>query len=357
MKKNIILTGGGTAGHVMPNIALFEDLAQNGWNIHYIGSYDGIEQQLITAQKVPYHGIASGKLRRYFSLKNFTDPFKVLWGLAQAFFIVRCLKPQVIFSKGGFVTLPVVIAGYLNRVPVIIHESDLTPGLANRLGFRFASKIALTFEASHLPEKLKGKKVTTGLPIRKELLEGNAERGLSLCGLDNSKPCILFIGGSLGASKLNQQVRAALPELLKHYHIIHICGQGKLNVSIKDKNYYQLEFAKEILPDLFAASDVIVSRAGANSIYEILMLQKPHVFIPLSARVSRGDQVENAAYFERQGISTILDDDHLNAEKLVAAIGKVYIQRDQIKRKMQALALTESNIKTIALIESLTRAQ
>lgn len=350
--KTIILTGGGTAGHVMPNIALLDDLVKHNWNIHYIGSYEGIEHQLISDLKIPYHGISSGKLRRYFSLKNFIDPFKVFWGLIQAIFIVRRLKPQVIFSKGGFVTLPVVIAGFLNRVPVVIHESDFSPGLANRLSFPFANKIALSFDTTVLNTKWQSKTVPTGLPVRKVLISGNRERGLNFCGFENNKPCVLVIGGSLGSINLNTQLRESLQKLLNKFNVIHICGKGKTDATYTYPGYYQLEFAHEILPDLYAASDVIVSRAGANSVYEIMMLQKPNILIPLSARASRGDQIENAAYFKNKGVTTILDDDSLTVTQFIDAINDVYARREEIIAKIKALRLAETNTRTIRLIES-----
>ena len=223
--KRIILTGGGTAGHVTPNIALIPKLRELGYDIQYIGSYNGIEKELIEPFGIPYHGISSGKLRRYFSLQNFTDPFRVIKGFGEARKLIKSLKPDVIFSKGGFVSVPVVLAGKRCKVPVIIHESDMTPGLANKLAIPSAVKVCCNFPETldALPE---GKAVLTGSPIRQELLTGDKDAARKMCGFTDEKPVILVIGGSLGAVAVNEAVRAALPELLKQFQIIHLCGKG-----------------------------------------------------------------------------------------------------------------------------------
>ena len=289
--KRIILTGGGTAGHVTPNIALIPKLRELGYDIQYIGSYNGIEKELIEPFGIPYHGISSGKLRRYFSLQNFTDPFRVIKGFGEARKLIKGLKPDVIFSKGGFVSVPVVLAGKRCKVPVIIHESDMTPGLANKLAIPSAVKVCCNFPETldALPE---GKAVLTGSPIRQELLTGDKDAARKMCGFTDEKPVILVIGGSLGAVAVNEAVRAALPELLKQFQIIHLCGKGKVDHSLKEiKGYCQFEYIKNELRDLFALADVVISRAGANAICELLALRKPNLLIPLSARASRGDQI------------------------------------------------------------------
>lgn len=227
--KRIILTGGGTAGHVTPNIALIPKLRELGYDIQYIGSYNGIEKELIEPFGIPYHGISSGKLRRYFSLQNFTDPFRVIKGFGEARKLIKSLKPDVIFSKGGFVSVPVVLAGKRCKVPVIIHESDMTPGLANKLAIPSAVKVCCNFPETldALPE---GKSVLTGSPIRQELLTGDKDAARKMCGFTDEKPVILVIGGSLGAVAVNEAVRAALPELLKQFQIIHLCGKERLMI-------------------------------------------------------------------------------------------------------------------------------
>ena len=350
--KRIILTGGGTAGHVTPNIALLPRLRELQYDIHYIGSYNGIEKELIAKQQIPYHGISSGKLRRYFSLKNFTDPFRVLKGFNEANHLIKTLKPDVIFSKGGFVSVPVVIAGKRNHIPVIIHESDMTPGLANRISIPSAYKVCCNF-----PETLKAlpedKAVLTGSPIRQELLTGDPEKARAFCGFRDNKPVILVIGGSLGATAVNQAVRAILPELLKEFQVIHLCGKGKLDTSLSNlEGYVQFEYIQDELRHLFALSDIVISRAGANAICELLALQKPNILIPLSASASRGDQILNARSFERQGFSKVLEEETLTDELLLKSIRELYENRRQYVTAMQRSA-QQSPIETIIqLIES-----
>ncbi|MBO5461098.1 MAG: undecaprenyldiphospho-muramoylpentapeptide beta-N-acetylglucosaminyltransferase [Ruminococcus sp.] len=325
--KRIILTGGGTAGHVTPNIALLPFLREAGYDVQYIGSYNGIEKELIEPFGVPYHGIATGKLRRYFSVQNFTDPFRVLKGIGEARKLIRDLKPDVIFSKGGFVSVPVVLAGKKNNVPVIIHESDMTPGLANKLSFPSATKVCCNFPETiaHLPED---KAVLTGSPIRQELLTGDKAAALEFCGFTDEKPVILVIGGSLGAIAVNNAVRAALPELLEQFQIVHLCGKGKVDDTLNDiPGYKQFEYIKEELRDIFAMTDIVISRAGANAICELLALRKPNILIPLSANASRGDQILNARSFERQGFSIVLEEEEVTKESLLEAVHKLFENR------------------------------
>ena len=274
--KQIILTGGGTAGHVTPNIALLPSLAQAGYKVSYIGSYNGIEKQLIEDLGIPYYGISSGKLRRYKSLKNLSDPFRVLAGYFQSRRLIKKLKPDIVFSKGGFVSVPVVLAAAHKHIPVIIHESDMTPGLANRIAMKSASKICCNFPETlkYLPEN---KAVLTGSPIRHELLLGNKFAGLKLCGFNTSKPIILVVGGSTGAVKVNNAVREILPELLKRFQVVHLCGKGKTDNSLNNiPGYIQFEYISKEMRDLFAMSDLVISRAGANAICELLALRKPN---------------------------------------------------------------------------------
>ena len=327
--KRIILTGGGTAGHVTPNIALLPRLKELQYDIHYIGSYNGIEKELIEQFGIPYHGIATGKLRRYFSVQNFTDPFRVLKGLGDARKLVKILKPDVIFSKGGFVSVPVVLAGKSCHVPSIIHESDMTPGLANKLSFSAATKICCNFPETlrYLPE---GKAVLTGSPIRQELLTGDKFKAREFLGFTSDKPVILIIGGSLGAVAVNNAVRAILPQLLKKYQVIHLCGKGRLDPTLNHLDgYMQYEYIKDELKDLFAMADVVISRAGANAICELLALHKPNILIPLPASASRGDQILNARSFERQGFSVVLEEETMTNESLLATVDQVYENRQK----------------------------
>lgn len=327
--KKIIMTGGGTAGHVTPNIALIPELQKRGYSIYYIGSKNGIEKKLIEECGIPYYGISSGKLRRYFDLKNFTDPVRIVKGYAEAKSIIRKIKPDIVFSKGGFVTVPVVLAADKRRVPCVIHESDMSPGLANRICIPHAKKVCTNF-----PEAAKAipgdKTVITGTPIRKELFAGNKIAGLDYCGFTANKPVLLIIGGSLGAASVNTAVRDALPQLLTRYQIIHLCGAGKLDPSLNDtEGYVQYEYVKNELSDMFAAADIVVSRAGANAICELLALKKPNILIPLSEAVSRGDQVLNARSFENQGYSVVLSEDELSTYSLITAVDELYDNRQQ----------------------------
>ena len=341
--KKIILTGGGTAGHVTPNIALIPELKKRGYEIHYIGSYTGIEKQLIEEDKsIKYYGISSGKLRRYFDVKNFTDPFRVLKGFQEAKAIIKDIKPDVVFSKGGFVTVPVVIAADKCKVPCIIHESDMTPGLANKICIPHAVKVCTNF-----PEAANGighdKAVVTGTPIRKEMFSGNKIAGLDFLGFTANKPVLMVVGGSLGAAAINVLIRDALPDLLTKYQVVHLCGKGKVDESLKDvEGYRQFEYIKKEMADLMAAADLIVSRAGANAICEILALNKPNLLIPLPAASSRGDQELNAESFERQGFSRVTKEEELTTSRLIEEIDALYAERDTYIQKMKENSQADS---------------
>lgn len=322
-RYKIIMTGGGSAGHVTPNIALMPTLRSKGFEIKYIGSKTGIEKEIIEGEQIPYFSISSGKLRRYFDVKNFSDPFKVIKGIFDARRILEKEKPDVVFSKGGFVTVPVVIAAHMKKIPVVSHESDMTPGLANKLASPFCSKLCVTF-----PESLKfikdNKGVVTGTPIREAILKGNKAKGIKLCGFNEDKPIMLIVGGSLGSKFLNDTIRGILNDVLKSMNIIHICGKGNVEEGLKNiKGYKQFEYISEEMPDIFAAADFIISRAGANSIFEILALKKPNILIPLSRNASRGDQILNAKSFEKSGFSIVIEEENLNKELLLDSILKL----------------------------------
>ena len=354
--KRIILTGGGTAGHVTPNIALLPRLKELNYDVHYIGSYNGIEKELIEQFGIPYHGISTGKLRRYFSLQNFTDPFRVIKGLDEARKLVKILKPDVIFSKGGFVSVPVVLAGKSRKVPTIIHESDMTPGLANKISLSSATKVCCNFPETleHLPE---GKAVLTGSPIRQELLSGDKFKAREFLHFTSDKPVIMIVGGSLGAVAVNNAVRAILPELLKKYQVIHLCGKGKVDESLLNiEGYAQFEYIRDELKDLFAITDIVISRAGANAICELLALHKPNLLIPLSANASRGDQILNARSFERQGFSMVLEEEELNNELLLDTIRTLYEKKDSYISAMKQSSQQDSINTIIDLIENAAKA-
>lgn len=349
--KKIVLTGGGTAGHVTPNIALMPRLKELGYEIYYIGSYDGIEKKLIEEMGIPYYGISSGKLRRYFDWKNFTDPFRVLKGFAEAKKLLKKLKPDVVFSKGGFVTVPVVQAAKQCHIPTIIHESDMTPGLANKLAIPAATKVCCNFPETvkYLPE---GKAVLSGSPIRQELLRGNKLAALKFCNFTSDKPVLMIIGGSLGSVAVNTAIRNILPELMKTFQVIHLCGQGNLDETlVGTEGYVQYEYIKQELADLFALADVVVSRAGANAICEILALRKPNLLIPLSAAASRGDQILNAASFKQQGFSLVLQEEEITNELLLSTIMDLYKNRNSFIETMEKSGQSDAIAVITKLIE------
>ncbi len=351
MEKKIILTGGGSAGHVTPNLALLPQLLAEGIEVHYIGTADGIERTILSERKdVTYHIISSGKLRRYFSWKNFTDPFRVMRGLFQARRVMREVKPAAVFSKGGFVSVPVVIAAHGKHIPVVTHESDYTPGLANKINAKFADKICVTFEDTLAHVGAKG--VHTGTPIRPELYQGDKERGLAFLGFDDKKPVLLIMGGSLGASVVNDAVRAALPKLLISYDIVHLCGKGKVEERLNQPGYRQFEYVNEELPDVLAATDVVVSRAGANAVFEFLALSKPALLIPLPRSASRGDQILNAGYFARKGFAMVLEQESLTPETLLDAVNDLYDRRLSFIATMSAEPLADGTDEVLAVIRN-----
>ena len=348
--KTIILTGGGTAGHVTPNIALIPYLKAEGWDIKYIGSENGIERSLIEKEGIPYFAVSSGKLRRYFSKENFKDVFKVTKGIKEAKDLISKLKPDLVFSKGGFVAVPVILGAKANKVPVICHESDITPGLANKIAMPFAKTVCTTF-----PETVKyikkGKGINTGTPIRDMLFTGSKEQGMEICGFKNNKPTLLMMGGSLGSVKINTVLRKDLDKILEKYNLIHICGKGNFDISLMGKECYaQFEFLSDDLPHIFAAADMVISRAGSNSISEFLALKKPALLIPLSANASRGDQILNAESFKKQGFSLVLKEEDMTEETLLSSIEKLYAKKDTLIKNMSKSHLSNGVEEVMKII-------
>ncbi len=351
MSKKIILTGGGTAGHVTPNMALIPKLQELDYEIVYMGSYDGIEKKLMEDFDIPYYGIATGKFRRYFDPKNFSDPFRVIKGMAEARKYLKEIKPDVLFSKGGFVSVPVVRAAYSLGIPCIIHESDMTPGLANKLCIPVAKKVCCNFPEtfSFLPAN---KAVLTGSPIRQELTTGSKEAAYQLCGFDSSKPVIMVVGGSLGSAAVNQAVRDVLPELLKDFQVVHLCGKEKVdNLLLTTPGYKQFEYIKSEMKDIFAMADIVISRAGANAISELLALRKPNILIPLPSTSSRGDQILNAKSFESQCFSIVIDEDDLTSKVLLEKIQELYCNRQTYIDAMSKSKQRDAIGTIIGLIE------
>ncbi len=355
--RTIVLTGGGTAGHVIPNLALLPLLAAEGWRAEYVGSGAGIEKKLVAEAGLPFHGIASGKLRRYFDRKNFTDPFRVVLGALQAWSLLGRIRPRLVFSKGGFVAVPVVLAARLRGIPVVIHESDLTPGLSNRLAIPFARAVCVSFRETlrHLPE---GKAVHTGAPIRAELFRGSREKGEAFLGLaapgpgaqsggasgaesqgpgPKGRPLLLIMGGSLGSRNLNAAVRAALPGLSARYRIAHLCGKGGIDPRLEGRpGYRQLEYVSSEMPDVLAAADLVLSRAGSNAIFEFLALQKPNLLVPLPLTASRGDQILNAKAFAAEGFSRVLAEEEIGPGSLELELAQLQAQADKYREAMRA---------------------
>ena len=339
-KYKIIMTGGGTAGHVTPNIALIPSLEKKGFEVKYIGSKNGIEKEIIKKNNIPYYEISSGKLRRYFDVKNFSDPFKVIKGIFEAKRILSKEKPDVIFSKGGFVAVPVVIAASMKRIPVVAHESDITPGLANKLSSPFCDKLCVTFRES-LKYVKDNKGVLTGSPIREEIFKGSRVKGLEICGFKNDKEVLFIMGGSLGSKVINDVIRENLDELLTKFNIIHICGKGNIDKSLENTHgYNQFEYVNEELPHFMMAADYIVSRAGTNSIFEFLALKKPTLLIPLSRKASRGDQILNANSFEKEGYALVLEEEYINKETFINKIDELVSKKDRL-----ILNMTKGNNK------------
>ncbi len=345
------MTGGGTAGHVTPNIALLSGLRERNYEIHYAGTYTGIEYELINREKISFHCLSAGKLRRYFDLKNLTDLFRISAGFLQSLLLIARIRPDIIFSKGGFVSCPVVWAGWIFRIPVIIHESDITPGLANRLSMPFARKICYSFPetASHIGNK----GVQTGIPIRQTLFEGSASEGRRICNFNNDKPNLLVIGGSLGSQIINAVIRESLPPLVEKFNVCHICGKG--NLSKEHQNYQQFEYVSTELSHLFAMADIIVSRSGATTLFELLTLRKPALLIPLAANASRGDQILNARSFERQGFSKVLLQENLNKETLVISLSTVLDNRKEMIEAMERSPISNGVLAVLKEIDANVR--
>lgn len=337
MHKRIVLTGGGTAGHAIPNIALLPALREAGFtDIRYIGSKQGIEKELAQSAGLPYYGIHSGKLRRYFDWKNFTDPFKIMAGFTEARRILKKHRPDIIFSKGGFVCVPVIYAAASLKIPVVIHESDYTPGLANKLAMKKAQAICTTF-AETLRFLPASKAVHTGSPIRPAILNGDAAKGRDFLRLHSGQPILLVTGGSLGSSSINTLIRRHLDTLLHDFEVVHLCGKGHLDASLNDcRGYHQYEYLDEQMADVLAASDYVISRAGSNTICELLALHKPHLLIPLSKKASRGDQLLNAASFEKQGYSLVLDEDEMTDDDFLNTLRRLQDEKEQLIAAMKA---------------------
>lgn len=352
--RRIVLTGGGTGGHVTPHLALLPQLLARGYDVHFIGTGKGMERELMSCPQVTYHVVSSGKLRRYFDWRNFTDPFRVLAGIVQSAALIRVLRPDVCFSKGGFVSVPVVIGSWMLRVPVLCHESDLTPGLANRICACFSRRVATSFPDC---ARMLGKKgVHTGTPLRPDLFSGNRKRGLSLAGFDGSKPVLLMMGGSQGAKSVNAALRGALDAITQDMDVLHLCGEGNLDASLSGRQgYFQAEFLRGSLPDALACADLVLSRAGSNALSEFEALRIPMLLVPLPHSASRGDQIENAERFRQRGLAHVLPQEELNPQTLAAAIRKLWAQLDEARSALNANAAADGTAAVLSLIEEVQK--
>lgn len=353
---HLLCTGGGTAGHVLPAVPVIERALAAGWQVTYVGSRSGLESGLLAELPIRYHGISAGKLRRYFSWDNVRDAARVLRAMVEAFLLLRRLRPDLVFSKGGFVSFPVVFAAGLLRIPVLAHESDLSPGLANRLALPFVTTLALTFPSAGPPTAggFRGRTVVAGTPLRPALLTGDAARGRAWLGVHDERPLLLVTGGSLGADRLNRAVLDALPELLARYAVVHVCGPGK-RPDIAAAGYYPYEYIREPWGDVLAAADLVVSRAGANTLFELLALRKPVLLVPLSRRASRGDQIENAAWASRAGYCHVLDDDALGPDALASALAGLWADRQALAVSLAAFQCPDAVAILWSELQRLTR--
>ena len=348
-----VVTGGGSAGHVIPALPVIEALQGKGWEVSFIGSDSGLEERLVTPLGTPFFSVRTGKLRRYFSLANVTDALRIPLGVLQAFLILGRLKPHVVFSKGGFVAFPVVFAAWLRRIPVVAHESDLTPGLANRLSLPFVATLCVSFEGTRVAAR---RVVHSGTPIRDALLNGNADRGFDAAGLPGDRPMLVVVGGSLGAQRLNQVTRAALPGLTETFEVLHVCGAGHLDPEFESTTgYVQREFVSDGWGDILATAALVVSRSGANALHELLTLGKPNLLVPLPTTASRGDQIDNAAYAAERGYSTVLPEADLTPETLVAAARAVLDALEAWRTRLAEFEAPDATDLIVAELETAAR--
>ena len=329
MAKKIVLTGGGTLGHVTPHLALIPHLRERGYEIHYIGTENGMEAGRMRAEPgVIYHAVKGGKLRRYHSWQNFTDPFRVIAGAFQSARLMGQIRPDVVFSKGGFVAVPVVFGAWLHRVPVLCHESDLTPGLANRLCRPFAKRFATTFP--ECAEKLGKKAEMTGTPLRPELFRGSREKGLDLFGFSGEKPVLLMMGGSSGAQAVNEALRAGLDRIAAHFDVAHICGKGNL------------------MPEL-------EGRAGANALCEFQHLGRPMLLVPYPMKASRGDQILNARSLQKRGLCHVLMQEDLTPESLADALEETWADRERLEKALRDAPPADGTERVLEMIEEIQK--
>ena len=339
--KTLILTGGGSAGHVVPNIALLPALREK-FNLVYIGS-DGIERELMKGRGVPYYTVHCTKLVRGSVLKNAAMPFRFLKSVSEAKKALAAAGADIVFSKGGYVALPVVIAAKKLHIPVLTHESDLTPGLANKLIARRCRAVLTSFPDT---AKLFKNGACTGAPIRAELLRGDRTEALRKYGFSGRKPVLLLFGGGSGSLALNRAAEAALPEILQAFDFLHI--RGKHAGAERREGYVPLEYEAD-MASAYAAADYVVARAGSNTVFELLALKKPALLVPLENKRSRGDQLQNAQYFEKRGLCRVLREADLSPRALLGGLRALEAD-SPLKQNLAAAPFSAGNGTIVAKI-------
>lgn len=330
--KKIVFTGGGTVGHVTLNLLLIPKFIADGWEVHYIGDKRGIEHEQLVASGLPitFHSIATGKLRRYFSWENVRDVFKVGWGILQSFLILARLRPQLLFSKGGFVSVPPVIAAKLLGKPVFIHESDLSLGLANKIAYKFATTMYTTFEQEQALTKAKHIGAVTKVRPKTEFMPDLIKQVEAQ--FDPNLPTVLFVGGSAGAKIFNDFISNYQKDLTQNYNIINLSGDKRLNEL--SKNLYRIDYVTTLYQPLLELADLVVTRGGSNTLFELLAMQKLHLIIPLGKKASRGDQLENAAYFNQKGYAPSLSEEDFDLATFDASLKQVLANKDNYLASM-----------------------
>ena len=348
---HLLVVGGGSAGHVIPAIPLIQLLLERGDEVSFVGTTSGLEESLVGHLNVRYQSIQAGKLRRYFSWENFVDILRVLVGVCQALGLLIKNRPDVVFSKGGFVSFPVVFAAWILRIPVLAHESDLSPGLANKLVMPFVATLSTSFKETQISRR-NLRVVHVGTPIRDELINGEAQAGLTSLGFAGDKPLLLIVGGSLGADYLNQVIWQVVAQLTEQFNICHVCGAGKSS-QLKLPGYVELEYVSVGWGDILAAADVVISRAGANSLFELLALRKLNLLVPLSAKASRGDQIENAEIAAAAGYSLVVQEEELNETSLLNALDQLRHQRSEFEAALSQFKTPNATQHLVAEVDRL----
>ena len=331
--KKIVFTGGGTVGHVTLNLLLIPKFIKEGWQVHYMGDKHGIEYQEIqkSGLDVTFHSVATGKLRRYFSWQNLLDGFKVVWGIFQSMGIMLKVRPQALFSKGGFVSVPPVIAARLSGVPVYVHESDLSIGLANKIAYKCATKMYATFEQPSSLTKIEHVGAVTKIGNQESVAPQELEEIRQY--FNRELPTLLFVGGSAGAKVFNDFVSQNQAALTEHYNIINLTGDANLDV-LSDR-LFRRAYVTDLYQPLMDLADVVVTRGGSNTIFELLAMAKLHIIVPLGREASRGDQIENADYFVKKGYAKQLAEEQLDMSNLQAALDDLLANQASYHQSMK----------------------